>query len=76
MAIAGTSCWPTLAAYAPTSETLSARFQAYAKEHRFPEGDAMEVIHWPELTDESRRWVSRFVRIWEAAQDHPQFWEA
>jgi hypothetical protein len=54
--------------YAPTLDHLTEEYQAHLTVHKLPQVSAEELI-FENLTDDQRRWVSTFIRRWEAVEN-------
>ena len=54
--------------YAPTLDHLTEEYQAHLTVCKLPQVSAEELLH-ETLTDHQRRWVSTFIRRWEAVEN-------
>lgn len=65
--------------YAPPAPivVLTADFAAFVQREGLPaEGDALDLLQSATLTPEQRKWLGRFVAIWEEeAANDPQFYD-
>lgn len=44
-------------------------FVAFTEANNFPEGDALELLMFADLTEIQRHWISAFVALWEASEN-------